>query len=218
MNLIQRLFRKLSNVDVVNEFHKKYYYSKVWKKTYWMGEYVRKSPFDLWIYQELIFELKPDVIIECGAGQGGSALYFANVLDILGQGEVLSVDYNDSIERCSHPRITRLTGSSVSDEVVSELKRKIDGRTSIMVTLDSDHSKEHVLKELEIYSRIIPVGGYIVVEDGHINNNPIMQHTGPGPLEAIEEFLLRNKNFEIDKEREKFFMTWNPSGYLKRTK
>ena len=87
-----------------------------------------------------------------------------------------------------------------------------------MVILDSDHTKEHVLNELRIYQQFIPIGGYLIVEDTNINGHPVQEDFGPGPMEALREFLLETDSFEIDKTKERFLLTMNPCGYLKRVK
>jgi len=109
-----------------------------------------------------------------------------------------------------------LLGDSTSREIVETLRAMIGERDKVMVALDSDHHKEHVLAELLIYSKFVTKGCYIVVEDTNIGGHPVASDYGPGPMEAVEEFLKTNRNFMIDREREKFYLTFNPSGYLKR--
>lgn len=108
-------------------------------------------------------------------------------------------------ENNSDLRITYLLGSSTSQDVVKKVQSLIQDKNSLMVILDSDHNKEHVLMELKIYSQIITKGSYIIVEDTNINGHPVSSHFGPGPMEAAREFLKGNKNFVIDLSREKYF-------------
>lgn len=185
-----------------------------------MGVPVQKCPLDLWVYQDILCEVLPDVIIETGTMFGGSALYLAHVCDILNHGRVISIDITNQfsdgslISRPKHNRITYITGSSTDQNILNQLKTELTG--SIMVILDSDHSKNHVLQELNLYSPFVQVGSYLIVEDTNVNGHPISPDHGPGPFEAVTEFLINNKNFQIDISREKFLMTQNPSGYLKR--
>ena len=113
-----------------------------------------------------------------------------------------------------HPRITYLAGRSSTDpEVLAEVRARATGRP-LLVVLDSDHSQAHVEAELEAYAPLVPVGCYLIVEDSNIGQ--IRKDLLPGPLQAVETFLAANDEFEIDREREKFLITFNPSGYLRR--
>lgn len=206
--------------NIVENFHKLYYdsrvFGKTWGETFWLGVPVFKCPFDLWVYQEILFETRPDVIIETGTANGGSALFLASLCDLINHGEIITVDVEEAKERPKHPKIKYLLGSSTSSEIIEKIKNLIKDKNKIMVILDSDHHKEHVLNELKIYSQFVTKGNYLIVEDTNINGHPVFQEFGPGPMEAVEEFLKENKNFVIDKNKEKFYLTFNPNGYLKR--
>ncbi|WXG47755.1 MAG: CmcI family methyltransferase [Candidatus Atabeyarchaeum deiterrae] len=201
-------------------FHKTYYNAasrgQTWDNTYWLGVKALKCPFDLWVYQELIWELKPDLLIECGTANGGGALFLATMCDIANNGKVVTIDIEDRKDRPRHKRIEYLTGSSTSEEIVQHVSKMVPSRGKVMVLLDSDHHKEHVLNELRIYSKFVTKGSYLIVEDTNMNGHPVAPDFGPGPMEAVEEFLKGNKNFIIDKAKEKFYLTFNPNGYLKR--
>ena len=213
------LLKKKKIKNIINQFHVLYYnsLSQTWNNTYWMGIPVLKCPLDLWIYQEIIFKTRPDIIIECGTAKGGSALYLASVCDLVNNGRVITVDIEDNKDKPKHKRITYLLGSSISKQIIEKIK-KLVGNKKIMVILDSDHSKQHVLSELKIYSKFVTKESYLIVEDTNINNHPVLSNFGPGPMEALKEFLKENKNFIIDKEKEKFYLTFNPKGYLKKIK
>lgn len=170
------------------------------------------------MYQEIIHELKPDLIIECGTFYGGSALYLASILDLIGKGHVLTIDIFPQPNRPSHDRITYLTASSVSVQAVQTILNMRKPDDVILVILDSDHSKEHVSKELLLYKSIVTKGSYLIVEDTSINGNPLSPDWGPGPMEAVEEFLTKNNNFIIDESKHKFFISFNPKGFLKKVK
>jgi cephalosporin hydroxylase len=197
---------------------KLYYDSKkqTRKNTFFLGTIIFKCPLDLWIYQEIFFDLKPDIIIECGTAAGGSALFFACICDSLNKGKIISIDIENREDRPKHTRITYLIGPSTSREVVEKVQSFINSKDVIMVILDSDHHKDHVLRELEIYSKFVTNGSYIIVEDTNINGHPVRPKFGPGPTEAVKEFLKGSRDFVIDKSREKFFLTFNPNGYLKK--
>jgi cephalosporin hydroxylase len=201
---------------VTEAFHRLYYDSAVWKDTYWLGVPTQKCPLDLWIYQELLHELRPDLIIETGTAHGGSALYMACVCDQLGRGEIVSVDIYPIEGRPVHDRVTYVTGPSTAPEVVAEVQRLTEGREPVLVILDSDHGRDHVLEELRIYSRLVTPGSYLVVEDTDVNGHPVFPEHGPGPMEALEAFLAETEDFETDVTREKFFLTSNPRGYLRK--
>jgi cephalosporin hydroxylase len=192
-----------------------FYRSSAWSDTWWLGVQVLKNPLDLWIYQEILAETQPDVIVETGTFRGGSALYLASICDLLGSGEVVSIDVRPSSEEYpSHPRITYLGGKSSTDpEVVAEVRRRTDGRRA-MVILDSDHSQAHVEAELAAYAGTVSPGCYLIVEDTNIGE--IRKDMMPGPKQAIETFLPGRDDYEVDRSRERFMITFNPSGYLRR--
>jgi cephalosporin hydroxylase len=202
--------------SVTAAFHRLYYDSTVWKDTYWLGTPTQKCPLDLWVYQEILHETRPDLILETGTAHGGSALYLASICDSLGHGEIVTVDIFPIEGRPEHDRITYVTGSSTADEVVAEVDRLATGCDRVLVILDSDHSRDHVLDELRIYSRFVSPGSYLVLEDTNVNGHPVLPEHGPGPMEALDEFLAETDEFEIDAEREKFFLTFNPRGFLRK--
>jgi cephalosporin hydroxylase len=210
---------RASQQETVDAFHQLYYHEAgeaTWRNTNWLGQRVFKCPLDLWIYQEILFEQKPDVIIECGTCLGGSALFLATMCDLLQKGRVFTIDIDPPDGKPRHPRLTYFQGSSTSEEIVRRIRNRIEPHERVLVILDSDHTKDHVLNELRIYSKMVTVGSYLIVEDGNINGHPIYPDFGPGPMEAMEEFFRENRDYVVDVEREKFLLTFNPRGYLKR--
>jgi cephalosporin hydroxylase len=184
--------------------------------TYWLGIPLFKNPLDLWVYQELISDLMPDWIIESGTYRGGSALYLASICDLVGKGEVITIDI-ENVEACpTHDRLIHLKGSSTSKEIVERVLNLIEKDNKVMVILDSCHEMSHVINELRIYSKFVTKGSYLIVEDSNVNGHPVYPNFGPGPMEAIKEFLQENNDFVIDRSKEKHFLTFNPKGYLKR--
>lgn len=212
-NLRAKIRPAPSEVDIVNAFHK-IYYQRNWLNQYWLGIVCGSCALDRWIYQEIIFNLKPDVIIECGTGHGGSALFFASILDIVNNGKVITIDIEQSQSKPQHKRIDYLLGSTTSDAITIQVAKLIESNDKVMVLLDSDHHKEHVLNELRIYSKFVTRGSYLIVEDTNMNGHPVLPKFGPGPMEAVGQFLKENKDFVVDKTKEKFYLTFNPNGYL----
>ncbi len=211
-----RTDRRLDHAAVARA-HDVLYESDAWTHARWLGAQALKNPLDLWIYQEILFETRPELIVETGTYRGGSALYLASLCELVGAGEVFSIDVEPLRDDYpAHPRVTYFGGRSSTDpDVVGEVRERAAGK-QILVILDSDHSQAHVEAELAAYAPLVPVGCYVIVEDSNIGQ--IRKDLMPGPLEAIETFLAGTDEFEIDRSREKFLITFNPSGYLKRVK
>lgn len=207
----------------VRDFQKLYFdaylYGRTWSETYFRDIPIYKCPLDLWVYQELIHRLKPALIIETGTCAGGSALYLASMCEMHGAGRVVTIDTVRHIDgQPPHDRITYLVGSSVDPAVVAQVRAMIPAGGVVMAVLDSDHRAPHVFAELEAYADLISVGSYLIVEDTGLNGHPIKPNYGPGPTEAIREFVGKDDRFVIDFEQEKFLMTWNHLGYLRKTR
>jgi len=205
---------------ITNRFHKMYYYrrAQTWRNTRWLGTDILKCPLDLWIYQELLHEVRPDWIIETGTAFGGSASYLASLCDVLGSGQVLTIDLRERESRPQHPRIHYLRGASTDPAIVAQVDRTIAGARAVLVVLDSDHSYDNVLAELRAYHGFVTPGSYCVVEDGNVGGHPVRREFGAGPFEAVHAFLRETDAFAIDRTREKFYLTFNPSGYLRRVR
>ena len=206
--------------QVVANYHRWYHRNGVttYNNTRWLGVETQKCPLDTWIFQELLFDIKPDVMVETGTYKGGSSFYYASLMDLLRRGRVLTVDIEDYPGKPPHPRITFFLGSSTSPQTLDRLRAAIAPGEKVMVTLDSDHLAAHVGEELKLYSELVTPGSYLIVEDTHFNGRPILPKFGPGPFEPVEAFLRTHPNFERDRSREKFGMTFNPGGWLKRVR
>jgi cephalosporin hydroxylase len=161
-------------------------------------------------------ELRPDLVIETGTRHGGSALFLASCLDLVGNGRVITIDVKVAPDRPEHPRVTYVEGSSTSPEVVDSMRREAAEAATVMVVLDSNHRRNHVLAELRAYSPLVTPASYLIVEDSNLNGHPVRPDWGPGPHEAIEVFLKEQPGFVRDAAREKFYLTFNPGGYLRR--
>jgi cephalosporin hydroxylase len=204
--------------SAIEAFHRLYYDAgpQTWQQTRWLGVRTLKCPIDLWIYQEILAELRPELVIETGTFAGGSALYLAGVMDHLHHGAVVTVDLEEHPDRPRHHRVTYVRGSSVSPDVVSRVARKARGRRPVMVILDSDHSRDHVLAELHAYADFVTPRSYLIVEDTNVNGHPVVPEFGPGPAEAVATFLAERSDYEVDRSRERLLMTFNPGGFLRR--
>jgi len=218
-SFFRRVFLKRSvERDILEEFRLLYFDSYVVGNTYWLGTPALKCPLDLWIFQEIIAEVRPQTIIECGTAHGGTAHFMATICDLIGFGEVISIDIVESPDRPTHPRLRYLLGSSTSPDVLNEVELLLGEGGPTMVILDSNHSTEHVLAELENYSRFVTQGSYLIVEDTIMNGHPAFPDLGPGPMEAVEQFLASSSDFVSDRTREKHLMTFHPKGYLQRVR
>jgi cephalosporin hydroxylase len=206
---------------VIDEFHKALYHH--FMGVQWMGVQTLQTPMDMLAFQEILYEHRPDLVIETGSYHGGSALFLACMMDILDHGRVISIDLLPmwerltSAQRPEHERITWLKGDSVSKEIRRLVQAEVDQAQSVMVILDSDHSRGHVARELQAYAPMVSVGHYLVVQDTNLNGHPVNLEHGPGPWEAVEKFLEDQAGaFAIDVSREKWLVSFNPGGFLIR--
>jgi cephalosporin hydroxylase len=209
------------NNQLVNDFIKLYHTSGIHYRTKWLGISTLENPCDMWAIQEIIAETRPDFIVETGTFKGGGAVFYASILQYVNPAaKVITVDIKPQFEDAARlklfqERVEFIEGSSVSDEVIARIAARIKGGR-VMVTLDSDHHMDHVLKELRLYSKFVSPGGYLIVQDTSHNGHPLKTTYGKGPMEALDEFLKGDKDFERDESREKFLLTFHPKGYLKR--
>lgn len=198
----------------------------------WLGRPIIQYPQDVIALQEIIWKVKPDLIIETGIAHGGSLIFSASMLELIGHGKVLGIDIDirehNKKEIENHPmykRIKMIEGSSISDDIVKKVYKFAKGKSRILLFLDSNHTHDHVLTELNLYSPLIHKDSYIVVLDTIIEDISVISSTsinkrswgkGNNPKTAVKEFLKINKRFKIDKEIEnKLLITVAPSGYLK---
>lgn len=221
-----------NEAQVVKDFHLLFHgrRERTWQDTFFLGVNVFKNPSDMWVYQEILAEVRPDVIVECGTAAGGSALYMAHLCDAIGHGRVITIDIETAEEalhaivapaagsrfRPSHPRITYMHGSTTSAETQQQVVSALHEGDTVMVILDSDHSAGHVLEEMRFYSQLVSQGSYLIVEDTNLSGHPVEAETNAGPMEARDAFFGENSDFVTDTRREKFFVTQNPKGYLLR--
>lgn len=215
----------------MNEFHKHYEKSRIWENNTWFGIPMWKLPFDAFVIQELIVDIRPEYIIETGTGHGGSAMFYASICELLGEGRVITIDIEDKVDMSKvkeyewSDRITFLHGGSTNPLLIEEIYKStrwedIDNfyyGNGGLVLLDSWHTKVHVLKEMEIYHKFVHEDSYMIIEDSHVNGNPVpWEYNDDGPMGAINDWLDHHDDWESDYECEKHLMTFNPKGYLKR--
>lgn len=211
----------MSDVEVIEAFHNVWRQECLNDRLKFLGVQACKSPMDLWVYQEIIYEVRPELIIECGTYAGGSALFFSSMLELNNiDGLVVSIDREARKPLPKRSNLHFVSGDTLDYgyEVADRFRANSD---SCLVILDSDHRKAHVLEELNLYSKLVSLNSYLIVEDSDLNGHP----TGDvsywrlgeeGPHEAVEEFLKSQDQFEIDKSREKFLVTVCTDGFLKR--
>jgi cephalosporin hydroxylase len=214
-----------SSLDwVANSAPHKYAYNFTW-----MGRPIIQFPQDMIAVQEIIWAQRPDVVLETGIAHGGSIIYYASLLELVGHGEVIGIDIDirehnrKAIE--GHPmakRISMVEGSSIDADLAAEIRERVAGK-NVLVVLDSNHTHEHVLAELRLYAPLVPVGGYCVVMDTVVEDMPGDAYPdrpwgrGNNPKTAVRSYLDENPAFEIDERiHSKILITVAPDGYLRR--
>jgi cephalosporin hydroxylase len=220
--------RELSRMWFEKSVQHRYSYNATW-----LGRPIIQYPQDILATQEIIWNTRPDLIIETGIAHGGSLIFSASMLELLGgDGEVLGIDIDirehNRVEIEKHPmfrRITMIEGSSVDESVIQQVRDKAKGKRCVLVILDSMHTHDHVLRELELYSPLVTAGSYLIVfdtvvedmDEQHFPDRPWGK--GNNPKTAVWEFLETTDRFEIDREIEdKLLVTVAPDGYLKCVK
>lgn len=193
---------------------------ELFKSTYF-GIPCIKSPMDFWVYREIIYEIKPDIIIEIGNFRGGHTLALAHFLDNIGHGRVIGLDLDhEGVPQAvkDHPRIQFMTGDACA--LFPQVKCLVKKGDKVLIIEDSSHTYENTLNVLRAYHSLVSEGSYFIVEDSIVNHGLDMpgELKKGGPYEAIEAFVKENNHFIIDRLKERFVITWNPKGYLKKIK
>lgn len=219
------MLRRQSIAWITNSSRYKYSYNFTW-----LGRPIIQFPQDMLAMQEIIWRVKPDLIVETGIAHGGSLIFYASLLELIGgDGRVLGIDVDirkhNRIEIEKHPlckRITMIEGSSIDGKVVNSVHEFAQTKQRVLVVLDSNHTHSHVLRELELYSPLVKRGSYLVIFDTVIEDMPEdffpdrPWGKGNNPKTAVREFLAHNRRFQIDAEMEgKLLITVAPGGYLK---
>jgi cephalosporin hydroxylase len=208
---IGRVVNKLFMLDLVTQ-------TENFRHVSWLGEPLWQNTIDLWTIQEVISRVRPALLIETGTYGGGSAKFFASLMDLMDHGRIVTIDvhYEPDIP---HPRVQFIAGSSTDPAVVDQVRTAVESAEGpVMVILDSDHREAHVAAELQAYAEFVTPGSYILVQDGIMDELlPSLRKDTPGPLPAIRGFLKSHPEFVEDTElSERFLITSHPHGWLRR--
>jgi cephalosporin hydroxylase len=184
-----------------------------------LGHRVAKAPTDLIAYQELIERVRPDWIIETGSANGGRALFLASICELLDHGQVVSIDPQVVDNRAEHPRITYIEGQAQEPDTFARVQEMVGDAPHALVVLGSlPGTNLRIEGEFEVYGRLVPVDSYVIVENTIVNGHPVWPGFGPGPLEAVKRILAQHGEFVADTAMEKYGLTFNPMGFLKRVR
>jgi cephalosporin hydroxylase len=192
---------------------------QAWREATWLGHPVNRYPADLHVYQELLVERRPDLVVLAGedGGLGGRALFVASICDQLGHGQVVAVGGADASERAAHPRVTYLGGPADRPQVAAEVATLAPEPPNALVILGLG-ATPRVVAAFELYAPMVAMGGYVVVENTVVNGRPARPGFAPGPYEAVEAILGRGGDFVPDPAGERYTITFNRNGYLKRVR
>lgn len=207
------------HAPTIAAFHRAWYAStQTHGMTFFENVPILKNPMDLWVYQDILWDLRPTLLIETGTAYGGSALFFARQFDKLGVGHVVTIDPEPAPALPQHDRITYVNASSIDLVIMEAVEKCAATHPRVMVILDSDHSAEHVLTELDAYAPLVTANQFLVVEDTNINGRPvdIDWKGGPGPGPAVDTWLPAHPEFQRDMLAERYLLTHNPGGWLRR--
>jgi cephalosporin hydroxylase len=188
-----------------------------WTRTTWLGRRVTTAPTDLLAYQEVIASVRPDWVIETGTADGGRALFLASICELVGHGEVLSIGVPTSEDLPQHPRLRYCHGVPHDDTTIATVRAAVGDGTAFVV-LGSCVDRATTVREFEALSPLVPVGSYVVVADTMVNGHPVWPAFGPGPLEAVKQVLTTHGEFVADPTLEKYSLTFNPGGFLRRVR
>ncbi len=203
--------------DLKSGFIEAFWDSMAWKQTSWLGWKTGKTPTDLFVYQELLSRVRPHWIVETGAGPGGRTLMLASMCELLGCGQVVSVGPTRAGERPSHPRLTYVDGVPHEPAIAQQVSALVDGAPGLVV-LGTRGSRQRILREFELYSPLVSIGSYVIVEDTIVNGHPVWPGFGSGPMEAVKSIVNQRAGFASDHELERYGLTFNPGGFLRRVR
>lgn len=221
---IENIYSDEGRKALTDAYTKSMWVGGVYQRTTWCGVPLLQIPEDMVILAELIWRLKPKLVIECGIYKGGGLLLYSSILNLIGEGSVIGIDVNigNALHVKDHPlgkRISLVKGDSGNSAVLDQVRDKLTD--NVLVILDSDHSAGHVRKELKVFSPLIQPGGYLVVLDGVMEILHDVPTAGHGwkednPETAVKEFLAANPEFERDMSCNRLGSSFGPGGYLRR--
>lgn len=215
---------------VAQKFNDLYFMNGAWKSVSWAGVHTAKYPTDLWMYQQLMFDQRPELIIECGVQAGGATLYLHCIAKLFQMGRVIGIDVDlGQVDQNVHNAVSEpdgirlLEGSSTDPEIFEHVRQEAEGK-KVMVILDSDHRYEHVIEELRLYSTLVQPGGHMIVEDTDLDypaprcrpGTSIYPNGGPG--KAVDEFLAEHDEFERNRGFDIHMLSMCTGGCLVRTR
>lgn len=192
--------------------------SLAWDHTTWLGRPLPSAPTDLLAYQQLIATVRPDWIVETGTSDGGRTLFLASICELIDHGQVVSIGEQLAEDLPTHPRISYVDGTPEAATTVAEVGRIVGPDPRALVVLGGCVARDATQRAFDAYAPLVPIGSYVVVTDTVVNGNPVWPGFGPGPGEAVKQILARHGEFFADPEPERFALTFNPGGFLKRTR
>jgi cephalosporin hydroxylase len=202
--------------DLETAFLEAVWQNMPWTRTTWLGRAIATAPTDLLAYQEVIASVRPDWIVETGTGDGARALFLASICELVGHGEVLSVDETLADDLPRHPRIRYVKAVTHSKPGAARIRGMIDESASVLVVLGARKDLYKTAQQFQGLAPLVPVGSYVIVTDTIVNGNPVWAGFGPGPAEGVKKILTKNGDFVADPLLEKYSLTFNPGGFLKR--
>ena len=186
-----------------------------WRSTSWLGRAIATAPTDLIAYQELVSTVRPDWIVEVGTGDGGRALFLSSMCELVGHGQVVSIDVGPPTDPPVHARLQLHIGEPLDPSTIAVV-RELVGASRALVVLGARVDRATTVQQFSAYAPLVPVGSYVVVTDTIVNGHPVWPGFGPGPAEGVKQVLASQGGFVADPLMEKYSLTFNPGGFLKR--
>jgi cephalosporin hydroxylase len=202
--------------DLRSSFTEAFWRSGAWRDVTWLGHPAPYAPTDLFVYQELVARTRPDWIIETGTGTGGRALLFATICELVGHGSVVSIDRELAPGLPAHPRLHYVDGPPAATETITAVRALVGAPSAALVVLGGGGTSGDVAVRFAAYRSFVTPGSYLIVEHTAVNGHPVATGAGPGPYEAVRRIVARDREFVIDSSLERYGLTFNPIGYLKR--